>query len=250
MPSYNTADYIGESIQSVLKQTYTCWELIIVDDCSTDKTDEVVASFINNDVRIKYIKNTKNSGAAVSRNRALKEAKGKWIAFLDSDDLWSPDKLKKQISFMKFNNYHFSYTNYVEIDEKSEFNGVLVTGPKKITKVSMYRYCWPGCLTVMYDADYVGPTQIVNIRKNNDYAMWLKVVRKSDCFLLSESLGMYRRGRFNSISSHNKISLLKWHYTLFRKADNKNVLFSIFLTIQNVIFGLYKKIRYTKRLKR
>ena len=100
MPSYNTAKYIEESIKSVLAQTYMNWELLIVDDCSTDNTDEIVQPFLS-DKRVKYLKNEKNSGAAISRNRALREAKGKWIAFLDSDDLWMPEKLEKQIAFMK-----------------------------------------------------------------------------------------------------------------------------------------------------
>ena len=111
MPSYNTAQYIADSIASVRAQTYQDWELIIVDDCSTDHTDEIVASFLE-DARIRYLKNESNSGAAVSRNRALREAKGKWIAFLDSDDLWHPEKLEKQIAFMKTNGYHFTYTDY------------------------------------------------------------------------------------------------------------------------------------------
>ena len=99
MPSYNTAKYIGETIKSVQAQTYENWELIIVDDCSTDNTDTAVDPFLS-DERIRYLKNSRNSGAAVSRNYALREAKGKWIAFLDSDDLWFPDKLEKQINFM------------------------------------------------------------------------------------------------------------------------------------------------------
>ena len=140
MPSYNTAKFISETIESVLAQTYTNWELIIVDDCSTDNTDEVVKSFLS-DNRIKYIKNEKNSGAAISRNRALRESKGKWIAFLDSDDLWMPEKLERQIAFMEASGYHFSYTNYIEIDEESKPNGKRVTGPKKITKHGMYNYC-------------------------------------------------------------------------------------------------------------
>ena len=114
MPSYNTGRFISETIESVLVQTYSNWELIIVDDCSTDNTDEVVKNYLSDD-RIHYIKNEINSGAAVSRNRALREANGKWIAFLDSDDLWEPDKLNKQIAFMENNDYHFSYTNYIQI---------------------------------------------------------------------------------------------------------------------------------------
>ena len=153
MPSYNTGKFIQETIDSVINQTYDNWELIIVDDCSSDNTDEIVKSI--KDDRIFYLKNKKNSGAAVSRNKALKMAKGKWIAFLDSDDLWKKDKLEKQIKFMKNNNYHFSYTNYVEIDENDAKTGTKVTGPKKITKIGMKNYCWPGCLTVMYDAEKI-----------------------------------------------------------------------------------------------
>lgn len=154
MPSYNTASYIKKTIQSVLDQTYRNWELIIVDDCSTDNTDEVVASI--KDERIKYLKNEINSGAAVSRNRALREAQGRWIAFLDSDDLWMPEKLEKQITFMAKNGYSFSYTNYEEIDERGRDTKIMVTGPKRIKRTGMQRYCWPGCLTVMYDSNVTG----------------------------------------------------------------------------------------------
>ena len=147
MPSYNTGKFIKESVESVLVQTYENWELIIVDDCSTDKTDDVISPLLT-DARIRYLKNDKNSGASLSRNRALREAKGKWIAFLDSDDLWHPQKLEKQIAFMEKHGYQFSYTNYHEINRESALTGVCVTGPKKITKNGMYRYCWPGCLTV------------------------------------------------------------------------------------------------------
>lgn len=168
MPSYNTGKYIKESIDSVLAQTYSNWELLIVDDCSTDDTDNVVSPFLI-DSRIKYLKNEQNSGAAVSRNKALREAKGKWIAFLDSDDLWDSSKLTKQIHFMEKNSYHFSYTKYAEIDVNGQENGIHVSGPKRITKTGFYNYCWPGCLTVMYNANVVGLIQIADIKKNNDY---------------------------------------------------------------------------------
>ena len=247
MPSYNTGQYIEETIQSVLKQTYTNWELIIVDDCSTDNTDEVVKPFLSNE-KIRYIKNEKNSGAAISRNRALRESKGKWIAFLDSDDLWEQQKLEKQIEFMENKNYYFSYTNYCEIDERSKPLGKYVTGPKKITKRGMYRYCWPGCLTVMYNAEKVGLIQIKDIKKNNDYAMWLKICKKATCHLLNEELGKYRK-RAGSISNHSYKELIKWHYRLFRKADEKNAILSFVLTCGNLGLGLYKKVRYVKKIK-
>ena len=245
MPSYNTASFIEETIKSVLDQTYTNWELIIVDDCSADNTDEIVSCYLK-DERIHYLKNDMNSGAAISRNKALKEAKGRYIAFLDSDDLWKPEKLEKQLKFMKDNNYSFSYTNYCEIDEESKPNGVNVTGPKHITKRGMYNYCWPGCLTVMYDASVVGLIQIKDIRKNNDYAMWLKVICKSDCYLFNENLAMYRK-RNGSISNHSYINLIKWHFKLFYVVCDENYFTSIINTIRNLVFGMLKKSLFFKK---
>ena len=244
MPSYNTANYIAESVKSVIAQTYADWELIIVDDCSTDNTDEIIAPFLT-DPRIRYLKNDTNSGAAVSRNRALREAKGKWIAFLDSDDLWLPEKLQKQIAFMVENGYHFSYTNYVEIDEESKPNGRSVTGPNKVNRYGMYNYCWMGCLTVMYDADTVGLIQIADIKKNNDYAMWLRACKKADCYLLDETLAKYRK-RIGSISNHEYGKLIKWHYKLYREAEKRSPVVSAVLTLRNLFWGVLKKIRYAK----
>lgn len=246
MPSYNTANYIEASIESVRHQTYENWELIIVDDCSTDNTDEVVRPFLT-DGRIRYLKNEQNSGAAISRNRALREAKGKWIAFLDSDDLWLPEKLEKQVAFMEQNGYHFSYTNYEEINMAGEKTGVRVTGPKRITKTGMFNYCWPGCLTVMYDAEAVGLIQIADIKKNNDYAMWLKVCRKADCYLLDECLAQYRKGRAGSVSTHGIRTMIGWHYKLFHNVENQNVLKSVINTGRNLVFGFYKKKKYVER---
>lgn len=245
MPSYNTAPYIKETIQSVLDQTYTNWELIIVDDCSTDNTEEVLATI--NDSRIRYFKNEKNSGAAVSRNKALREAKGQWIAFLDSDDLWMPEKLEKQINFMKKNRYSFSYTNYEEIDVDGNKTGIKITGPKRITKTGMFNYCWPGCLTVMFDANKVGLIQIEDIKKNNDYAMWLKVCQKADCYLLDEYLAQYRKGRAGSVSTHSIKTMIGWHYKLYYEAENMGITRSLFNTGRNLLFGFYKKKRYVEK---
>ena len=241
MPSYNTGKFIKETINSVLNQTYNNWELIIVDDCSTDDTEEIVNAIKDN--RIKFLKNSTNSGAAISRNKAIKEAKGKWIAFLDSDDLWKKEKLEKQIRFMEENHYDFSYTNYTEIDEEGNEKGIKITGPKKITKTGIYNYCWPGCLTVMYNAEKIGLIQIEDIRKNNDYAMWLKICKKADCYLLDEELAMYRK-RSGSISNHSYWKLIKWHYKLYREAEHQNVVSSIFNTCRNMVFGIYKKKKF------
>lgn len=245
MPSYNTGRFISETIESVLAQSHSNWELIIVDDCSTDNTDEIVEDYISDD-RIKYIKNDRNRGAAISRNRALCKAKGKWIAFLDSDDLWEPQKLEKQIAFMENHKYHFSYTNYIEIDEDSTSIGKSVTGPKRITKHGMYNYCWMGCLTVMYDAEAIGLVQIEDIKKNNDYAMWLKICKKANCHLLDENLARYRK-RSGSISNLGYFQLIKWHYRIFRHAEMQGMLLSLFNTGRNLVFGMWKKLFYVKR---
>ena len=246
MPSYNTEKYVRETIDSVIAQTYTNWELIIVDDCSTDNSVQVIKSI--GDFRIKLLINEKNSGAAVSRNKALREARGKWIAFLDSDDLWVNDKLEKQIKFMESNNYVFSYTNYIEINENNEELGIIVTGPKIITKRQMFNYCWPGCLSVMYNAEIVGLVQIDDLKKNNDYAMWLKVIKKAKCYLLNETLAKYRI-RKGSISNHSKLKLIKHHYYLFRISEKKWPIGALFYTTKNLFWGIWKKMHYVKKYK-
>ena len=249
MPSYNTASFIGEAISSVIFQTYQNWELIIVDDFSSDNTEEIVSQF--KDDRIYFYKNQENRGAAFSRNKAISIAKGKWIAFLDSDDIWEKEKLEKQILFMENNNYHFSYTEYIEFtDNHISQNNRIVSGPRCIKKNRMYRYCWPGCLTVMYDSSFVGRVQIADIKKNNDYAMWLIINKKADCYLLKEVLGRYRKGRAGSISNHGFFKLIKWHYLLFKTCQNENFCCAFYHTCVNVIYGFWKKIRYVRAYKR
>ena len=241
MPSWNTSRFIGKSIESVLNQTYSNWELIIVDDCSTDDTDSVVAAY--SDDRIKYIKNERNSGAAITRNRAIREANGEWIAFLDSDDLWEPEKLEKQINFMKDNGYVFSYHEYVKIDEDDNPLNIYVSGPEVVTCQGMYNYGYPGCLTFMYNARFFGQIQIKDIKKNNDYAILLKLCKKADCYLLKDNLAKYRI-RKKSISHDKLYKKLKSHYDLFHICDEQNVIASLWYAFWNMYYGLQKKRKY------
>lgn len=220
--------------------------MIIVDDCSTDNTDEVVSTYLV-DNRIKYIKKGKNSGAADSRNVALRKAKGKWIAFLDSDDLWLPEKLEKQVVFMKSNNYKFSYTRYSEINNDGIETNVHITGPAKITKTGMYNYCWVGCLTVMYDREAIGLIQAADLKSRNDYAMWLQICKKADCYLLDEELALYRRGRIGSLTTKSYPVLIKATYLMFREAENKSFCGAVIATFRNIIFGIWKKIKYVTK---
>lgn len=246
MPSYNCGEYVEETILSVQAQSYSNWEIIFMDDCSTDDTVRKVSAMREKDSRIKLFQNKMNSGAAVSRNNALREAKGRWIAFLDSDDLWEPTKLEKQVKFMKSNGYKFSYTCYQEMDPEGTSTGVTVSGPAHVSKEGMFAYCWPGCLTVMYDREAIGLIQIEDIKKNNDYAMWLKVCKKADCYLLPEVLAKYRRGRNGSVSSHSIKTMIGWHYKLFRDAEKMGVISSLWHTGINLVCGFYKKLKYVK----
>ena len=245
MPSYNTAKYISDSIKSVQAQTYNNWELIIVDDCSTDNSLDVIQSF--NDPRIRILQNEKNSGAAISRNYALREATGRWIAFLDSDDTWAPEKLERQIKFMESNNYAFTFTDY-RICLNGEWLPYVNTGPNVVTKKRMYDYCYFSTITVMYEREKIGLIQIADLRKNNDYAMWLKAIEKSKAYRLPECLSFYIKHE-GSISSGNKAKLIKWHYKLFRDGMGKNALLSFFLTANNMAHGVWKKFHYRKPIK-
>ena len=243
MPSWNTDRFIAETIQSVIDQTYTKWELIIVDDCSTDNTGEIIESF--HDDRIKFFHNEKNSGAALTRNTAMREAQGEWIAFLDSDDLWMPEKIEYQIKFMEDNGYKLSYTEYEKIDEDSKPLGIYVSGPEKVNKHKMYNYDYIGQLTMMYSAKEFGLIQIKDIKKNNDYAIRLKLYKKPGtvAYLLKENLAKYRVRKV-SISQDKFRRKFKSHYDLFHMCDEKPVIVAAWYTCRNMVFGLLKKRNY------
>lgn len=245
-PSWNCSAFINETIKSIQSQTYTNWELLFQDDCSTDETKHIVEDLMQLDSRIKYECNPHNSGAAITRNNALRRAKGRWIAFLDSDDLWLPKKLELQLKFMVENNYAFSYHEYTEMSEDGKDLGVYVSGIKKVNKFDMFACCWPGCLSVMYDAEKIGLVQIRDIKKNNDTAIWLKVIRKTPCYLLKENLARYRR-RAVSITPKPLWKKIWAHYPIFRVAEQMNPVASIFWTLMNVFGNGFKKMFYVKQ---
>jgi hypothetical protein len=248
MPSYNCGRYIETSIRSVQAQTCQEWELLVVDDGSTDDSLRTVLAMQQNDPRIRVLRQERRQGAATARNWALREARGRWIAFLDSDDQWEPTKLERQIAFMEKHGYAFSYTNYQEMDRHFQPTGILVTGPRHITRRGLYAFCWPGCLTVMYDAGKVGLVQIKPVPMNNDYALWLKVIGKADCYLLDECLARYMRGRSNSITSNGYVAIIKWLYLLFRRAEGMSPVASFLLMCGNLLFGVLKKLLYVKKI--
>lgn len=249
MPNYNCEKYLDETINSVINQTYSNWELIVVDDKSTDKSVEIISSYSKNDSRIHLVVNDVNSGAAFSRNKAISMAKGKFISFLDSDDLWKKDKLEKQIRFMINNNIGFSYSYYDRINENSEPLNMLITGPKKIGKYKMFRYNYIGCLTVIYDSEKVGLISInPDLKSRNDYAMWLKVIKKTKCYLFAENMASYRVRRGTLSHSGIKKSI-KNQYKLYRISEKMNPINSLIHTFRNLFWGYLKKITYSKKIK-
>jgi len=225
MPTYNCGKFIEETINSVINQTYTNWELIIVDDCSKDNTEEVVKQI--KDKRIKYHKLKENSGAAVARTEAMKKAKGNYMAFLDSDDLWYPEKLEKQLKFMKDNNYDFTCTAYEQIDEESNLLNKVIKTKKKANYNRILLDCPVGNSTVMYNVDKLGKFEVPNIRKRNDDALWLQIIKKAKYIYGMDDILMKYRIRSNSISS-NKLSLVKYHWQLYREIEHLSVIRSAF----------------------
>lgn len=240
---YHILKYIDDSQLSDSKK----YADLLQSQLSNDELYMIAINGISNYGRKKMLPLMDKYGFLENYNaNALRRAKGRWIAFLDSDDLWLPAKLEHQLKFMTDNGYYFSYTGYEEIDENSQKTGVRISGPKHVAKLGMFSFCWPGCLTVMYNSDHIGLLQIADIKKNNDYAMWLKVIQKTDCFLLDECLARYRRGRKGSVSTHGYSTMIRWHYKLWHEAMGMNALVSLFWTGVNLVCGVYKKMHYVK----
>ncbi|EZH65909.1 glycosyl transferase [Bacillaceae bacterium JMAK1] len=240
MPAYNCEKYISESITSVINQKYTFWELIIVDDCSSDNTPNIIKNFSEADERIKFIRLESNSGAAYTRNVALNLSKGRFISFLDSDDTWLPEKLAEQINYMIKNNYYFTCTNYNKIDEYGNPISHTVTTLNKYNYNSLLKYS-VGNSTVIYDSKKLGKIEGTNIRKRNDYALWLKVIKKSDYIYGFNKVLSNHRVRAHSISS-NKISLIVYHWIVYRRFEQLNLFKSTYLVIFWIVSGVRKKL--------
>lgn len=245
-PTYNNERFIAETIDSVLSQTYKNFELIIVDDNSSDNTVEIVSGY--DDKRIVLVKNSTNFGAAYSRNIAIKKSTGDYIAFLDGDDLWDPNKLKEQLDFMQTNNIDFSCTDYDVINEDGSTRGILVSSPNIITNKMFRRVDYIGCLTVMYKKAIYPNLQIPNtIKKRNDYALWLLLSEKANCYSLHKTLSHYRKTT-NSISSGSKIKLLKFHAFVFKELFGFSKIKSWLYAFRNALFNFFKKLKYHKNL--
>ena len=237
MPNYNGEEYLRETIDSVIAQTYQNWELIFVDDCSTDNSVEIVKSY--NDSRIKVICNEANSGAAVSRNRAIEAAIGRWMAFLDSDDLWNPSKLMDQLAFMKDTECSFSFTHYFfdrDDGNLTEFS------PKKdvYDYKTILKHCYIACPTVIYDVEALGkvymPTDAI---KREDFGCWLSILKRGvNAHCLHKALTTVKI-HAGSVS-YNKTSMIKYQWAVYRKVEKISVIKSMYYMVHWAIKGVLK----------
>jgi teichuronic acid biosynthesis glycosyltransferase TuaG len=233
-PNYNSENYIEETLQSIIAQSYKNWELLIVDDCSTDKSLDIIEKYALGDKRIKIFRLKENSGAAIARNKAIEEANGSFIAFLDSDDLWMPEKLEKQRAFMIQNNYNLTYTSYNVINENALAPKKTVFCKQTLNYSQMLYSNKIGCLTAMYNRESLGKVFMPKIRKRQDYALWLKILKKEEkAYGIQKVLACYRE-RNNSISN-NKIEMLKWNWILYNKVEKLSYLKSLFYLTSNII---------------
>ncbi len=240
MPTYNNEKFIRESIESVIFQSYENWELIIVDDCSTDETENILKEYSYQHENITYIKLGINSGTAVARNLGIERAKGKYIAFLDSDDLWCKNKLALQIAFMETNDYLFSYTKYTQIHENGSPKGKVISSLPKVDYQRMLHKNYIGNSTAAYNCEALGKIYAPQIRKRNDYSLWLQILKIGICAYRLDEVLMKYRVRSDSLS-RKKAGLIKYQWELYREVEKLSVSKSTFYFCSSIVRKLLVK---------
>ncbi|TDO83866.1 glycosyltransferase involved in cell wall biosynthesis [Flavobacterium chryseum] len=246
-PTFNAEKYIRATLQSVLDQSYHNWEMILVDDASTDDTVKIIKAFAEKDNRFKLFKLDKNSGNGFARNVALEKATGKYIAYLDADDLWIPTKLEKQIQFLKANNLPFTFSFYDCIDEDGNSLNRRVEAPLNLTYNQLFFCNYVGNLTAIYDAEYFGKIIIEATEKRQDWRLWLTILKQIKVTKpVPEPLAFYRI-RKDSISS-SKFKLIKHNFGVYRDFHGFNLVSSIFLMTRFLFTQLIIKSKYIKKV--
>lgn len=240
MPSYNSSEFIEESIISLLNQSYSELELLITDDCSSDETVNIIRKYEEQDSRVKVFVLDKNAGAGVARNNSISHANGRFIAFCDSDDMWHRDKLKKQIELLQYSNAPLCYSSYDIIDTHGRF----IQHIRCLSRVdysTILRNNYIGCLTVVYDTTKTkGKVYMPTIRKRQDWATWICIIRDyGESIGINESLAYYRNVE-NSLSS-KKIELVKYNWSVYRNFLEMNFIKSLVYTIIFIFAYLHYK---------
>ena len=226
MPAYNAEKYIEEAIQSVLKQTYTNWELIIVNDNSADDTEKIIKKYQGEDKRIKLHSLPKNQGVANARNTAIQNARGRYLAFLDSDDMWLPEKVEKQIRFMRENYYVFTYHQYRRFTN-IDLLGNVVNIPSKLNYKEALKGNSIGCLTVCIDKSKIKPF-LMPQQRHEDYITWLNILKENKvvAYGLQDDLARYRIGTKESVSA-NKFKSAIWTWNIYRDSQKLTIMESM-----------------------
>jgi glycosyltransferase involved in cell wall biosynthesis len=240
-PVFNSERYVRQAIESVQAQTYGDWEIIIVDDCSRDRTCEIIEALAGADGRIRLIKLSRNRGPAISRNIAIGSANGRYIAFLDSDDLWLPDKLEKQIRFMKEHDCVVSYTSYKRIDEGGNIISDAMPILEKVNYEKLLLSNVIGNLTAAYDVGALGKIYLP-LNGHEDYGLWLKILRSGyEAWGINECLAMYRvRGK--SVS-RNKLKAAMFQWKIYREAEKLPLHKCVYYFINYAYHG-YRKSKF------
>ena len=240
-PSFNSARFIKKCIDSVLSQTYADWELLIVDDCSKDNSKELLFNIEKKDPRVKVTFLDNNIGSAEARNIAIRQAKGKYIAFLDSDDLWEPQKLEKQISFMQTEDIAFSFSTYQPISEDGSKLYSIIHAPKIVTYSSYLKNTIIGCLTVVIDREIAGDFEMPNISSSHDMALWLLIMKRGfDAYGLDENLARYRIVSASNTSSKWRVAKDVWK--IYREVEKLSFLYSGWCFLNYAFNALVKRI--------
>ncbi|KZZ62401.1 hypothetical protein A3763_08085 [Oleiphilus sp. HI0128] len=244
-PMYNSREFIDETIQSVFDQTYSNWEMLLVDDCSKDGSFDYIREKYKGESRITVIQNQVNSGAGVSRNNALEISKGRYIAFLDSDDIWEKDKLKVQIEFMQEHSAPISHTSFSFMDEQGEDSrgavdvSPLVDLPKHLSKTEM------GMSTCMVDTKLVGTFRLSEVRARQDFLLWVSLLAKGhSSYGLSRYLTKYRI-RKGQISA-NKLVVVPKTFLLYMRISHIPVPMR-FIYFLRYVFNAFAKRSKVKR---
>lgn len=225
-PSYNSKEFIQNTINSVINQTYSNWEMLITDDCSTDNTFDTLSELAKMDDRIKIFGLANNGGPGVARNHSISQAKGRFLAFLDSDDLWLPNKLEVQINSMLKNSWVFSYTSYQYISEAGDIQDYIVKVKPRIEFSDILKTNYVGCSTAVYDTHFFDKVYMPEIRKRQDWGLWHRLLKKhGEAFGIDQILTHYRV-RHDSVSS-NKFGLISYQWSLYRKVFGLGKLQSI-----------------------
>lgn len=237
---YNCSDYIYEMINSVIKQTYDNWELIIVDDCSKDGTDKIIINFVNQDNRIKIIKNKNNLGAGLSRNKAIEFAKGEYIAFLDGDDIWANQKLEIQICLMEKNNWVFSHTSYGYISESGKkIKETFHVSKQPVGYDHLLKKTEISCLTAVYNQKKIGKYYMSHHRRKQDYALWLKILKDGYySYPIDDELAYYRQRPGSATSK--KYKLVVYHLIFLRETQGLSLIASMYYTMYWVFNGIIR----------